>query len=112
VRGPRIVWSSHCYAKTGSSGCNFPGPNHSSPSDRPFLVGEVGTKTQGNDLAYVPDDLNHFNRDGVSWTHFVMRESADGFGLYATDRAGDFSHPQAAMIETVTKAMSGSVKPS
>ena len=112
VHGPRIVWSSHCYARVGTNGCNFPGSNHSSPSKRPFLIGEVGAKTQADDAAYVPDDLSAFNRDAVSWTHFVMRESGDGFGLYASDHAGDFSQPRTAVIETVTKAMNGSVRPS
>jgi hypothetical protein len=111
VSGPRILWSSHCYARTGSEGCNFPGPNHSSPSDRPFLVGEVGTRTRRTGLSYVPDNLNAFNRDGVSWTHFVLREPGDGFGLFVNNRAGDFSQPQTPMIETVTMAMSGSVRP-
>jgi hypothetical protein len=111
VSAPRILWSSHCYARAGSEGCNFPGPNHASPTDRPFLVGEVGTKTKSTGLSYVPGDLDAFNRDGVSWTHFLLREPDDGFGLYANNGAGDFSQPQTTMIDTVSQAMKGSVRP-
>lgn len=111
VHGPRILWSGHCYAKVGTDGCNFPGPNPRSPINRPFLIGEVGAKTKTDDTAYVPGGLDAFNRNGISWIHFVMREPDDGFGLYASSQAGDFSRPRAAMIDTVKGAMAGSVKP-
>ena len=111
VHGPRIVWSSHCYARVGTNGCNSPGGNPSAPTKLPFLIGEVGTKPPTGDTAYVPDDINTFNLMGVSWTHFVMRESSDGFGLYGSPRAGDFTQPWTAMIDAVRSGMKDSVQP-
>ena len=109
VSGSRILWSAHCYAAVGTDGCNFPGNNAASPSQRPFLVGEVGSQpSQGT--AYVPGDLSNFNQQGVSWTHFVMHEGG-GFGLYQNWGAGDFSNAWTAMIQVVQSAASGSIKP-
>jgi len=108
VSGSRILWEGHCYAAVGTDGCNFPGKNASSPSQRPFLVGEVGAQlSQGT--VYVPADLANFNQQGVSWTHFVMHET--GFGLYQNWDAGDFANAWTAMIRAVQAAAAGSIKP-
>jgi hypothetical protein len=108
VNGDRILWSGHCYAAVAADGCSFPGADPSTPSRRPFLVGEVGAQlSQGT--AYVPDDLANFNQQGVSWLHFVMHET--GFGLYQNSQAGDFSDPWTAMIQAVQAATPGTIKP-
>jgi len=108
VNGDRVLWSGHCYATVGTDGCEFPGADPSTPTKRPFLVGEVGAqRSQGT--TYVPDDLANFNHQGVSWVHFVMHET--GFGLYQNWDAGNFSNPWIEMIQVVQAATPGTIKP-
>ena len=108
ISGSRILWSGHCYAAVGTDGCNFPGSNPASPTNRPFFVGEVGSQpAQGT--AYVPGNLANFNAQGISWTHFVMHET--GFGLFQNWGAGDFSSPWSAMLTVVQAAMAGNIRP-
>jgi hypothetical protein len=108
VSGTRILWEGHCYAAVATNGCNFPGNNAASPTQRPYLVGEVGS-TPSAGVAFVPGNLAAFNQLGVSWTHFVMHET--GYGLYQNWGAGDFSSAWTAMIQAVQAAAAGAVKP-
>ena len=108
VGGDRILWSAHCYAAVGTDGCSFPGADPSTPTRRPFLIGEVGAQlSQGT--GYVPGDLANFNQQGVSWVHFVMHE--EGFGLYQNWDAGNFSNPWTEMIQAVKAATAGTIQP-
>jgi hypothetical protein len=111
VTAPRVLWSSHCYARVATDNCNFPGANPAYPPRLPFLIGEVGS-TQATGTSYVSADLYLFNQHGISWTHFVMREPVGQYGLYQTEAAGDFSQPWTPMMLVVQKAMAGSLKPS
>jgi hypothetical protein len=112
VAGTRILWSAHCYAAVGTNGCNYPGSNPQLPPKRPFWWGEIGSTYP--DLAYVPGDLTSFNQNGVSWTHEDFRHGCGApncWGLYQNWNPGDFSSPWTAMINTVSAAMAGSIKP-
>jgi hypothetical protein len=112
VSGTRILWSGHCYAAVGTNGCNYPGSNPQVPTKRPYWVGEVGS-TYPN-LAYVPANLASFNQNGISWSHYDFRHGCGApncWGLYGNWNAGDFSSPWTAMIQAVSGAMAGSVKP-
>lgn len=107
VSGPRILWSSHCYAAVGTNGCNYPGANPQQPSKRPFFIGEVGSTFPN--LGAIPSNLQSFNDNGVNWADFVMHEGS--YGLYRNYGASDFSNPWTAMIMAVTSSMAGSVRP-
>ena len=107
VSGPRILWSSHCYGAFATDGCNMPGPDPTSPDKRPFWIGEMGSTNPS--VGAVQQDLAAFNQRGISWTHFVMH--ASDFGLYASWSAGDFLQPWQPMINIVTSAEQGSIKP-
>jgi hypothetical protein len=112
VSGARILWSAHCYAAVGTNGCNYPGSNPRLPPKRPYWVGEVGS-TYPN-LAYVPANLASFNQNGVSWSHYDFRHGCGApncWGLYQNWNAGDFSSAWTAMINAVSAAMAGSIKP-
>jgi Cellulase (glycosyl hydrolase family 5) len=112
VSGPRILWSAHCYSSVGTNGCNYPGNNPLIPPQRPFWWGEMGS-TYPN-LGYVPANLANFNQNGISWSHENFRHGCGApncWGLYQNWTAGDFSSPWTAMINVVSAAMAGSVRP-
>ena len=107
VSGDRILWSSHCFARIGTNGCNYPGDNPEKPPKLPFWMGEVGSRFPTPDS--IEYDLQSLNQAQISWSHFVMHEP--GYGLYQNTGAGDFSAPWQEMIQRVSAAMKGSVKP-
>ena len=111
VVGSSILWSAHCYGTAGSD-CGFNGSSNAAPSRWPFWIGEMGaTGSNGSSTSYVPHNLANYNAQGVSWTHFAMRWSAGGYGLYGSWSAGDFSSPWTEMIQVVHSATSGNVFP-
>jgi hypothetical protein len=112
VSGTRILWSAHCYSAVATNGCNYPGNNPQVPPQRPFWWGEMGS-TYPN-LGYVPGNLSSFNQNGISWTHYDFRHGCGApncWGLYQNWSAGNFSGAWTAMINAVSAAMAGSVKP-
>jgi len=105
VSGANMVWSVHHYQE----GNNYP-PSWS--GQVPLWVGEFGAQPKSADApAWVAAQMLRYARDGVHWTHFVMREGNGDYGLYACGAASDFSCPWPEMIQVVSQAMARSVQP-
>ncbi len=103
VVGDNIVWSEHWYED---------GPQATLPHPAPYLVGEFGARPiDPAPTAFAQMIIDRSVTNGWHWTHFAWREGTNGYGLYATRTAGDFSAPWRAMIDTLRPAFSGAIRP-
>jgi PKD repeat protein len=101
----RVVYSVHHYP----GGDNFP---TGEPANTPLLIGEFGDqRTSPTAVTFVANEISRYEAAGISWTHFVWREDAQGFGLYGSYTAGDFSSPWTAMIAAVQVGWAKNVYP-
>lgn len=88
-----VLYSVHHY----QGGSNYPANR---PAGTPLWVGEFGAmSSDAGAVAFVSGEIARFEADGVSWCHFVERDSQ--FGLYGSYSPGDFGAPWAEMISVV-----------
>ncbi len=109
VTGSDVVFSVHNYP----GGDDYPGSTPRSwRRDVPLIVGEFGARPSDPDpVGWVASEIDRYERDGVSWTYFVMHEGPGDYGLYACGRADQLACPWTAMIDVVAAGMRGSLRP-